>query len=85
MASSKKGSSSKGAGVHTCFLIFEKKLIKVERIMFGFIKWKMTDILLMQKRSPIKGSDISDIINRFNNLEDEINRSRKRKIFYGAC
>ena len=39
----------------------------------------------MQKRSPIKGSDISDIINRFNNLEDEINRSRKEKIFYGAC
>ena len=80
MASSKKGSSSKGAGVHTCFLIFEKTN-KGGTDNVWFYKMENDGYTLDAKRSPIKGSDISDIINRFNNLEDEINRSRKEKSF----
>ena len=36
---------------------------------------------LDSKRNPIDGSDIPDIINRFNNLDKEKNRTRKDKSF----
>ena len=36
---------------------------------------------LDSKRNPIDGSDIPDIINRFNNLDNEKNRTRKDKSF----
>lgn len=80
MASSKKGSTSKGAGVHTCFLIFEKTNNGGTDNVW-FYKMENDGFTLDAKRNPIKGSDIPDIINRFNNLKDEIHRSRKEKSF----
>jgi len=80
MSSSKKGSSSKGAGVHTCFLIFEKTNNGGTDNVW-FYKMENDGYTLDAKRTPIKGSDIPDIISRFNNLENEINRSRKEKSF----
>ena len=80
MASSKKGSSSKGAGVHTCFLIFEKTN-KGGTDNVWFYKMENDGFTLDAKRNPIKGSDIPDIINRFNNLKEEFHRSRKEKSF----
>ena len=79
-APSKKGSSSKGAGVKTSFLIFEKtNKGGTDNVWF----YNMTNdgFTLDAKRSPIDGSDIPDIISRFKNLSGEINRSRKDKSF----
>ena len=80
MSSSKKGSTSKGAGVHTGFLIFEKTNNGGTDNVW-FYKMENDGFSLDAKRNPIKGSDIPDIINRFNNLENEIHRSRKEKSF----
>ncbi|MBE6504101.1 MAG: SAM-dependent DNA methyltransferase [Methanobrevibacter sp.] len=80
MAPSKKGSSSKGAGVKTSFLIFEKTDNGgTDNVWF----YNMTNdgFTLDVKRSPIEGSDIPDIIARFNNLSEEFNRTRKDKSF----
>lgn len=80
MASSKKGSASKGAGVKTSFLIFEKTNSGGTEDVW-FYNMENDGFTLDVKRSPITGSDIPDIIQRFNNLEDEKNRSRKDKSF----
>lgn len=80
MAPSKKGSASKGAGVKTSFLIFEKTNNGgTDNVWF----YNMTNdgFTLDVKRSPIDGSDIPDIIQRFNNLEGELERTRKDKSF----
>lgn len=79
-APSKKGSASKGAGVKTSFLIFEKSdRGGTENVWF----YNMTNdgYSLDAKRQQIEGSDIPDIIARFNNLEGEKNRTRKDKSF----
>ena len=80
MASSKKGSASKGAGVHTCFLIFEKTN-KGGTDNVWFYKMENDGFTLDAKRNPTEKSDIPDIINRFDNLRDEVHRSRKEKSF----
>lgn len=80
MASSKKGSASKGAGVQTCFLIFEKTN-KGGTDNVWFYNMENDGYTLDSKRNPIDGSDIPDIINRFNNLDNEKNRTRKDKSF----
>ena len=79
-APSKKGSSSKGAGVKTSFLIFEK----TDRGGTDYVWfYDMTNdgFTLDAKRNPIDGSEIPDIINRFHNLSLEKTRSRLDKSF----
>ena len=79
-SSSKKGSASKGAGVKTSFLIFQKtNSCSTTDVWF----YNMTNdgYSLDAKRTPIDGSDIPDIINRFNNLNLEKSRSRTDKSF----
>ena len=79
-APSKKGSASKGAGVKTSFLIFQRTDNGgTDNVWF----YNMTNdgYTLDAKRSPVEGSDIPDIINRFNHLENEFSRSRKDKSF----
>lgn len=79
-APSKKGSSSKGAGVKTSFIIFEKTN-KGGTDLVWFYNMTNDGYTLDVKRTPIDGSDIPDVINRFNNLEAEKNRTRKDKSF----
>ena len=79
-ASTKKGSTSKGAGVKTSFLVFEKtNKGGTDNVWF----YNMTNdgFTLDVKRSPISGSDIPDIVERFNNLSGESSRTRKDKSF----
>lgn len=79
-ASSKKGSSSKGAGVKTSFLIFQKTNSGgTDNVWF----YNMTNdgFTLDVKRQPIDGSDIPDVVNRFNNLSAEMDRKRTDKSF----
>lgn len=79
-ASSKKGSASKGAGVKTSFLIFEKtNKGGTDNVWF----YNMTNdgFSLDIRRTPIDGSDIPDIIKRFSSLNKEMNRQRTEKSF----
>lgn len=80
-APSKKGSASKGAGVKTSFLIFEKTN-KGGTDKVWFYDMKNDGYSLDAKRQPIDGSDIPDIINRFENLAQENNRTRKEQSFF---
>ena len=80
MSGTKKGSASKGAGVKTSFLIFEKTNNGgTDHVWF----YNMTNdgYTLDVKRSPIQGSEIPDVIARFKNLPAEMSRSRKDKSF----
>ena len=79
-APSKKGSASKGAGVKTSFLIFEKS-DKGGTDNVWFYNMTNDGYSLDAKRQPIEGSDIPDIIARFSNLSAEANRTRKDKSF----
>ena len=79
-SSSKKGSSSKGAGVKTYFLIFEKT-DKGGTDFVWFYDMTNDGFSLDAKRNPIEGSEIPDIIEKFNNLLPERERSRKDKSF----
>lgn len=79
-APTKKGSSSKGATVKTSFLVFEKTE-KGGTDYVWFYNMENDGFSLDAKRTPIPGSDIPDIISRFNNLEIEKTRSRKEKSF----
>ena len=70
-APAKKGSASKGAGVKTSFLIFERtnnggtdNVWFYDMINDGFT--------LDAKRTPCDGSDIPNVINVFNRLEAEL-------------
>lgn len=79
-ASSKKGSASKGAGVKTSFLIFEKTNNGgTDNVWF----YNMTNdgFTLDVKRQPVDGSDIPDVIERFHHLDKEIDRKRTDKSF----
>ena len=80
MSSAKKGSASKGAGVKTSFLIFEKTG-KGGTDFVWFYNMTNDGFTLDVKRAPIDGSDIPDAIARFNNLSEERNRSRTEKSF----
>ncbi len=80
-APTKKGSSSKGAGVKTSFLIFEKTDNGgTQKVWF----YNMTNdgFTLDAKRSPIPGSDIPEIIERYKNLDKEETRTRQDKSFF---
>lgn len=77
---SKKGSSSKGSGVKTSFLIFEKTN-KGGTDFVWFYEMQADGFTLDQKRTPCEENDIPDVLERFSKLEDEKNRSRVDKSF----
>ena len=77
---SKKGSSSKGSGVKTSFLIFEKTN-KGGTDFVWFYEMQADGFTLDQKRTPCEENDIPDVLERFSKLEDEKNRSRIDKSF----
>lgn len=79
-ASSKKGSASKGAGVKTSFLIFEKTDNGGTHNVW-FYNMTNDGYSLDVKRTPVEGSNIPDIIERFNNLHLEKSRSRTDQSF----
>lgn len=80
MAPSKKGSSSKGAGVKTSFLVFERT-DKGGTDNVWFYDMDNDGFTLDVKRTPVEGSNIPDIVNRFNNLTDEFKNKRTDKSF----
>ena len=80
MASSKKGSASKGAGVKTSFLIFQKTNNGGTDNVW-FYDMDNDGYSLDVKRSAVSGSDIPDIIERFANLDGEKDRKRTDKSF----
>lgn len=80
MSSAKKGSAAKGAGVKTSFLIFQKTNAGGTDNVW-FYDMKNDGFTLDVKRTPIKGSNIPDIIKRFNNLEKEMSRDRTEQSF----
>lgn len=80
MSSSKKGSASKGAGVKTSFLIFEKTN-KGGTDFVWFYNMTNDGYTLDVKRTPIEGSNIPDIIARFQDLETEKSRGRDEVSF----
>ena len=79
-APTKKGSASKGAGVKTSFLIFQKTNNGGTDYVW-FYDMQNDGFTLDSKRSPIEGSNIPDIINRFNHLEEEKTRKRTEQSF----
>ncbi len=79
-APTKKGSASKGAGVKTSFIIFQKTDNGGTDYVW-FYDMQNDGFTLDAKRSPIDGSDIPDVIARFHKLADEKDRTRKDKSF----
>ena len=80
MAPTAKGSSSKGAGVKTAFLIFQKTDCGGTDNVW-FYNMENDGFTLDVKRTKIDGSDIPDIEYRFEHLEEEFKRSRTDKSF----
>ena len=77
-APAKKGSASKGAGVKTSFLIFERTNNGgTDNVWF----YDMTNdgFTLDAKRTPCEGSDIQDVIDTYGNLEEELKKYSKLK------
>lgn len=77
---SKKGSSSKGSGVKTSFLIFEKTN-KGGTDNVWFYDMQADGFTLDQKRTECNENDIPDVICRFNDLSGEFHRDRTEKSF----
>lgn len=79
-SSSKKGSSSKGSGVKTSFLIFEKTN-KGGTDLVWFYNMKADGFSLDQKRALVSENDIPDIVKRFKSIEEEKERLRTDQSF----
>jgi type I restriction enzyme M protein len=79
-APTKKGSASKGAGVKTSFLIFQKTNNGGTDYVW-FYDMQNDGFTLDSKREPIEGSDIPDIIKRFDDLDEEMHRKRSDQSF----
>lgn len=79
-APAKKGSASKGASVKTSFLIFQKTNNGGTDYVW-FYDMQNDGFTLDAKRSPIDGSNIPDIVARFNKLNEEMNRERTDNSF----
>lgn len=79
-APTKKGSSSKGAGVKTSFLVFERT-DKGGTDNVWFYDMQNDGFSQDVKRTPIEGSEIPDIVNRFNNLLEEFKNKKTDKSF----
>lgn len=80
MAPTAKGSSSKGAGVKTAYLIFQKTDNGGTDNVW-FYNMENDGYTLDVKRTKIDGSDIPDIEYRFEHLEEEFKRNRSDKSF----
>lgn len=80
-APSKKGSTSKGAGVKTSFLIFQRTDRKGSTDNVWFYNMTNDGYSLDAKRQPIDGCEIPDIIERYNHLENEFSRKRTEQSF----
>ena len=76
----KKGSSSKGAGVKTSFIVFQRTDNGGTDYVW-FYDMQNDGYTLDAKRDPIEGSNIPDIIQRFNSLEKERERKRTDQSF----
>lgn len=68
------------AGVSTAILIFHKDPAGTKKVWF--YDMKADGYSLDDKRSPIADNDIPDIINRYNNLEQEESRERTEQSFF---
>ena len=69
------------AGVSTAIIIFTKTNTGgTDRVWF--YSMEADGFTLDDKRSPIEDNDIEDIINRFHNLDNEVNRTRLEKSFF---
>lgn len=79
-APAKKGSASKGAGVKTSFIIFQKTNNGGTDYVW-FYDMQNDGFTLDSKRTPVEGSNIPDIIERYNNLKQEIERNRNEQSF----
>ncbi len=77
---SKKGSASKGSGVKTSFLIFEKTN-KGGTDYVWFYDMLADGFTLDQKRIECKDNDIPDVIKKFADLSSELSRERTEKSF----
>lgn len=80
MAPTKKGSASKGAGVKTSFLIFQRTDNGGTDNVW-FYDMRNDGFSLDAKRTPIEGSDIPDILERFKHLDQEMLRKRIEQSF----
>ena len=69
------------AGVSTAILIFTKTGYGGTDRMW-FYDMKADGFSLDDKRNAVKENDISDIIKRFQNLEDEVSRKRTEQSFF---
>lgn len=69
------------AGVSTAIMIFNKSVTETTDKVW-FYDMEADGYSLDDKRQPIEKSDIEDIIDRFNNLESEIQRERTDKSFF---
>ena len=79
-APAKKGSASKGATVKTSFIVFQKTNNGGTDNVW-FYDMKNDGYSLDVKREPIEGSNIPDIIQRFNSLDKEMERKRTDQSF----
>ncbi len=79
-SSAKKGSASKGAGVKTSFLIFEKTNNGGTKNVW-FYNMTNDGFSLDVKRTEIEGSNIPDIIDRYKHLDLENDRKRTDQSF----
>ncbi|MBQ0011807.1 MAG: SAM-dependent DNA methyltransferase [Clostridiales bacterium] len=68
------------AGVSTAVLVFHKDPAGTNKVWF--YDMKADGYSLDDKRSPIADNDIPDILNRYNNLEQEENRERTEQSFF---
>lgn len=68
------------AGVSTAVLIFTKDPAGTDKVWF--YDMKADGFTLDDKRSPIDDNDIPDIIERYNNLDNEVNRERTEQSFF---
>lgn len=68
------------AGVSTAVLVFTKDPAGTDKVWF--YDMKADGYSLDDKRSKIEADDIPDIIARFNNLEQEVNRTKKDQSFF---
>ena len=75
-----KGSASKGAGVKTYYLIFQKTDNGGTDNVW-FYNMENDGFTLDGKHTPIDDNDIPDIIERYNHLSEEMKRTRKDKSF----
>lgn len=79
-APSKKGSASKGAGVKTSYIVFQKT-DKGGTDKVWFYDMQNDGYTLDVKRTPIEGSNIPDILHRFEHLSSEESRTRMDQSF----